>query len=1117
MTIRGALAGMFTYGLLTVTVVSGAAAAPAGAEPATDPVPSPAGAGLASVPQAQAQSPVRSITLITGDRVSVSAGSPLQVRYEPADAARPGYETRTIGKDVYVVPDAAVPLVAKGRADLALFNVSGLLRQGLDDSRTKQIPLITTYAASLRSVPSGATRTRSLSSAHADVLRAAKSEAAEVWRGLTTGGVRKIWLDARVRSTLDKSVPYVRAPIAWQAGYDGTGSTVAVLDSGVDKDHPDLAGTLIAEQNFSESPDVSDHDGHGTHTSSTVLGRGTASGGLYKGVAPGARLLSGKVLDDYGSGSLSGIIAGMEWAVAQGADVVSMSIGTSEPVDCTDPMAEALNRLSAESGTLFVVAAGNLGGPREMLSSPGCAASALTVAATDLNAATADFSSRGPVMTAHTVKPDIAAPGVDITAARAGGRGDAAYTDMSGTSMATPHVAGAAAILKQRHPDWDGEQLKGALQSTVRSASAVSVYDQGAGLLDVANAVNAPVTGPGTVDLGTFAWPHTPAQTVTKPVAYRNNSTSAQTLRFAVDARGDNGKPLPSTTFKLEVSSLTVPAGGTASLPVTVVPSAALDYGLYGSVSIRIVATGNDGTTVVTPVGFYLEPKHVDVTFRLLDRDGAPVDNFYSNLDVFDIDSIAAQRLYFEGGDRTLHLRAGTYSLAATVGTLNADGVLQTLSFLGDPERVLTSDTTITLDARTAQQSTVTTQRPSTMIGGSINYGRVIDNWILATSRTYNSTLKGMYLGKTPKAERGTFEVIEAQQLASPAGSKKPYLYSLAFTHSRQISGSLRHDVRDRDLASIDATYHTPGKAYTYSEFTDVYRPWSAILIGTGERVLRAAPTRIDHLVTAERDTRVSQMVGHSDSMHWSFATFVRSVPTAYKPGSRHTESWYKAGLRPGFAYNPLTSTAVVPAAREGNEMWSNFPAWTDTQPGHYAWQGFLDLGGTELFADGTSLGQYGFYGQGFWDVPAAAADYELVYDLNRWQRSGYSWQTPSDAQTRWRFRSAAGSTAALPLLFPDYDMVVDGNDRAARTKYYPIALSVQSPAYKPGWITSAKAWASYDGGTTWTAVPVFANRLALVDNTKAAADGFVSFKVEMKDSKNAGVTQTLTDFYSVQ
>ena len=109
-----------------------------------------------------------------------------------------------------------------------------------------------------------------------------------------------------------------------------------------------------------------------------------------------------------------------------------------------------------------------------------------------------------------------------------------------------------------------------------------------------------------------------------------------------------------------------VPAGETVDVPVTIDPSAPLDPGAYGAVSARVVATGNDGRTVVTPLGFYLEPQYVDVTFKLIDRDGKPAASITS-LDVFDLDSIAAQRVGFDGADQTLHLRAGTYSLAATI------------------------------------------------------------------------------------------------------------------------------------------------------------------------------------------------------------------------------------------------------------------------------------------------------------------------------------------------------------------------------------------------------------------------------------------------------------------
>ena len=171
--------------------------------------------------------------------------------------------------------------------------------------------------------------------------------------------------------------------------------------------------------------------------------------------------------------------------------------------------------------------------------------------------------------------------------------------------------------------------------------------------------------------------------------------------------------------------------------------------------------------------------------------------------------------------------------------------MVESYAFLGDPEIRLTTNTTITYDARTAAEAKVTTQRPTERKGGSLTYGRVIDNWILASSRSYGKQIKAIYLGTTTKARRGTFEVVEGWQYASPAGAKSPYLYSLAFTHEQQIKGKPEHRVRDRELATIDATYYTPGKDYTYSEYVDVWRPWSINLIPTGDRGAVAAPTRV--------------------------------------------------------------------------------------------------------------------------------------------------------------------------------------------------------------------------------------------------------------------------------
>ncbi|WP_020391311.1 hypothetical protein [Kribbella catacumbae] len=214
------------------------------------------------------------------------------------------------------------------------------------------------------------------------------------------------------------------------------------------------------------------------------------------------------------------------------------------------------------------------------------------------------------------------------------------------------------------------------------------------------------------------------------------------------------------------------------------------------------------------------------------------------------------------------------------------------------------------------------------------------------------------------------------------------------------------------------------------------------------------------------------------------------------------------------------TGLTRVPAGRVGNTVWSNFPGWTDTQAGHFSMQGFLDLGSTELLADGVSLGEYGWFGQGFWDVPAEASELELVYKLHHWQRNGYVWESPTDAETRWRWQSSSADAGKpLPLLFPDYDLSVDANDRAPRVANYPITVTVAAGEwYRPGKLTSARVQASYDDGATWVDVPVKNDGrkvVAAVDNT--AAGDFVSLKLELTDANGKSVTQTLRRFYGIR
>jgi hypothetical protein len=164
----------------------------------------------------------------------------------------------------------------------------------------------------------------------------------------------------------------------------------------------------------------------------------------------------------------------MQWAVAQGADVVNMSLG-GDVSDGTDVVSRAVDELSASSSTLFVIAAGNAGSAPSTITAPGAAGSALTVGAVDGSDQMAYFSSRGPRPGDHALKPDVTAPGVGIVAARAAGTTmgdpvDANYVAASGTSMATPHVAGSAALLLQLHPSWTPADVKSALMSTAAPA-----------------------------------------------------------------------------------------------------------------------------------------------------------------------------------------------------------------------------------------------------------------------------------------------------------------------------------------------------------------------------------------------------------------------------------------------------------------------------------------------------------------------------------------------------------------------------------------------------------------------------------------------------------------------
>ncbi|MFD3657060.1 S8 family serine peptidase [Streptomyces sp. NPDC058620] len=816
-------------GVATAAVLAVTATAPSVASPQDDAATNRPLTGSAAAVTEDAK-PV-TVTLVTGDQVLVSTdreGTASATALPREDGTLPLVQTRRSGTDLYVYPESAVGALAAGTVDEELFNVTGLVRQGYDDAHSPTVPLIATYtgqaARSTPVTPRGAKRGVDLAAIDGVALKADKKQTAAFWADVTgtrsrsAAGLKKLWLDRQVEASLDRSTKQVGADLARAAGYDGKGTKVAVLDTGADAEHPDLKGRIAGSENFTDSDTTDDRQGHGTHTASTVGGSGAASDGKNKGVAPGADLLVGKVLNDYGSGAESWIIAGMQWAVDNKADVVSMSLGSPTPTDCTDPMSLAAEELAQSKDTLFVVAAGNAGPALNTVSSPGCAPGVLTVGAVDRDDSTAQFSSRGPAIVSHTLKPEIAAPGVAISAAAAGGRGPYAYQSMSGTSMATPHVAGAAAIVKQRHPDWTAQQVKAALVSSAKSDISGDVRETGAGRLDVKAAIDTRVTGAPAVQGGTFNWPQDASHRTTVDVPYTNEGTTPVKLSLSVaGVTGNDGTAVRSAVARLGQRTVTVPAGATVTVPLTVDPTAHLARSQYGDVTGRVLATASGGVKVSTPFSLYVGAETVTLRVKLVDRTGEPAAGS-SSLDVIGTDTATGERRFNDGAaDQVYQLRPGAYFVSGFVTSpdpKDATGrMVESVGYLARPQLNLTKDTTLVLDARKAHRVQVRTEgRESENRSTTLTFGRSWDDvWLHSGSISGSRAIKNYVVDIQGRASDGDFEFASYWRAYAPLIEKLSVVGG-AELHPRVAStGSVNLDGAG-EAELVDAGTGTPAE-----------------------------------------------------------------------------------------------------------------------------------------------------------------------------------------------------------------------------------------------------------------------------------------------------------------
>jgi subtilisin family serine protease len=1102
----------------------GAAAAPVPSGPAAS---RPAGTAGAAV------------TLITGDRVRLFRApdgrpavgvqpGPGRERTGFVRSARRGRD----GEHVSVIPADAVPLLAAGRLDPRLFDVTALTAAGL--AGRPALPLILGYArgAARTAPPAAAARlVRALPSIGAAAVQA--DTGGRLWSWLTdprrggaprslAGGVGTVWLDALARPAAGGGTTPATAPAAAATGPTGAGVTVAVLGTGIRADHPDLAGKVVQARDFTgTSPAGGDDIGAGTHAAGLIAGTGAASAGRFRGVAPDARLLDGKVCVDFGCPT-SAVIAGMEWA-APLVPVVDLAV-VAAGSDGTDPLSRSVDALSAAYGTLFVAPAG-ADDPTEGIAAPAAADAALAVGSVGAGDQTSVFSPRGPRRGDDAVKPDLAAPGEAVVAARAAGTpaGDADpvdgdYARMSGTATAAAQVAGAAALLREQHPDWAADRLKAALMST--AAPTGSVYEQGAGRLDTARAVSQPVTATGSLSYGFFGWPHHgPA---TRTVTYRNDGPAPVTLDLAVTAAGP---PAPAGLFTAATDRVTVPAHGTAAVPVTADPDAG-GPGTAGPFGARLTATAagtapgtaagtaaGPGIAVQTALGAVVEPESYDLRLHLVSRTGH-FDAGLAQLVDTATGAVFGAGSFDATGTAVVRLPRGSYDVNAL--DLDDDpanpAAPLAVTLLSAPGVPLTADRTVRLDARAAAPVRVRVDQPA----ATLQFGElgIVSGDAAGTSAGSLSWFarpgQQLFAGPTGRAVTDhtyTFFFRATLAAAPPAQTAAQTVYQLAFLRRGGIPAPAFR-VRDRELARVDARYHGQGVPANSVRADFALLPVPNTGAGVFETYPLPIPLRRTEFYTPGPDVSWEQLLGVaapdlSDvEVHWSFPT--------YRPGPA-AAGWDRAPLGPAFGV-PSQGWAV---GRAGDQLAVAVPLLSGSDPAQYTAPPAAETGTTTLSRDGVELGSSPAPCLGAVPMPPGAGRYTLRCTAAR----VVPWSVlATAADVSWTFTDPGAAAPATPGLFVLRARgQVDDMDRAPAVAAYPLALTVQRlPGAAASRLTALRVEMSTDDGASWRAVPTGYGAGGGVAVLRQPAAGFVSLRITAADAAGDTVTQTALRAYQV-
>lgn len=1078
---------------------------------------------------------LHNITLLTGDSVLVRVsenGTILSFSIKPADPSKlgQGFLSLEINNSTYIIPSS----IDITKFDLEIFNINYLIEKGYGE--LPYIPILIEHYTDKESLinnleKEGAEVTHSFSILPVLAAKIHKIKSRSMDEPFyNLRDVKKIWLDKKVYVDLSESMPLIGAPELWAFGLNGSSVEIAILDTGIDNTHPCLDDLdddpttfdpkVIVEKSFVEYSDTGTEDiyGHGTHVACIAAGtQQNVFSEIYgwtetvgPGVAPGANLWNIKVLDDYGWGWESWVIAGIEYAAygpdglprtGDESDIISMSLG-GWPTDGTNPDSMAVDA-AVDAGVTVVVAAGN-DWDYFWINAPGVARKAITVGASDKWDYIAYFSSRGPTID-YRLKPDLLAPGFDITSATPWG-----FDWKSGTSMSTPHVAGTVALLKQKGVPGglsEPEYFKNILISTSVDLG-YDVYTQGGGRLDALSAATTDIlVEPATSSLGVY----TEDIIDSSVIKFRNlDTTSSRTLVLDVEVLDTITETFVDCS-SLNETILSIPPNSTASVLLTI--NTTLPKSVYSGKLTAITNTGNEINAIF---GF---ARLNEVSINVIDMNGNPSEgriiqiikeNITSDMD-YSMNSAynsIVEPFTDENGQTVCYTTDGSFIILSPTWNEDMNEGIFTIS-----ESEITGNTEIFLDDRDTHEIKFDPNKPGQILASqiiSINYLETEPYWFSYSTSFLSyyprSTLSRISTTKLNTTFTYAYYPLEDLVVSDPGIIDTQEWHNLLYDEMG-ITGPIEFIANNYDLVEKMTEYRTAITPKLSAHFVQ----WVRSNLHTGTPLtfgwdMTLPQSRVEYLSPyMEYDTWFLKMydIPNVETPYWEYDHYGN-----WSKGEKFDESWNSHPLSTRFnAYGYILNNEVYLS------IYGNFfqDAYEHDFYNHWRWP----AGHMKIFINNELLNEFDL-GDSFWvylyewPVPSTPSEYLIVLD-------GWSDQYLSNkSHTEIKFIREEDFDDINP---PNIFIQIPGLDLNNTHPAGEVIANIYIDDPYHSSIADGTLEYSIDEGVTWNLAEPLIHTLLLGEpypfSLGTIEDSYVSLRANMTDPDGNSISQTtIRGFY---